>query len=49
VLQIRERAPNLSSFVVFTFGLVVESIKEFGGASQGIKALVELNPLIGEF
>ncbi len=33
VLRARERAPTLSPFAIFTFGLVVESIKEFGGAS----------------
>jgi hypothetical protein len=33
VLRARERAPILSPFVVFTFGLVVESIREFGVAS----------------
>ncbi len=31
VLWVRERAPTPSFFVVFTFGLSVESIKEFGG------------------
>ncbi len=34
VLQARERAPILSPSNVFTFRLVVESIKEFGGASH---------------
>jgi hypothetical protein len=34
VLQAKECAPTLSLFVVFTFGLIVESIKEFGGASK---------------
>jgi hypothetical protein len=33
VLRVKECAPTLSPFVVFTFGLIVESIKEFGGAS----------------
>jgi hypothetical protein len=33
VLQAKERAPTLSPFVVFTFGLLVESIKELGGVS----------------
>jgi hypothetical protein len=33
VLQAREHAPTPSSSIVFTFGLVVESIKELGGAS----------------
>jgi hypothetical protein len=35
VLQVKERAPTLSLFVVFIFGLIIESIKELGGASQG--------------
>jgi hypothetical protein len=35
VLRARERAPIASPFVVFTFGLVVESIQEFRGASIG--------------
>jgi hypothetical protein len=38
-----------SSFVVFTFGLKVESIKEFGNASHGIRALVEVDSPTGEF
>jgi hypothetical protein len=33
VLQTKEHALTPSPFVVFTFGLVVESIKELGGAS----------------
>jgi hypothetical protein len=33
VLQVKERAPTPFPSVVFTFGLVVESIKEFRGAS----------------
>jgi hypothetical protein len=32
MLQARELAPT-PPFVVFTFGLIVESIKELGGAS----------------
>jgi hypothetical protein len=48
MLQAKERTPTPPS-VVFTFGLIVESIKELGGASQGIIALIELNPPIGEF
>jgi hypothetical protein len=32
MLRARERAPILFPFPVFTFILVVESIKEFGGA-----------------
>ncbi len=35
VLQTKERTPTLSS-IVFTFGLVIESIKELGGASLQI-------------
>jgi len=42
--------PELITLPLFSpFGLVVESIKEFGGASHGIKALVEFDPPIGEF
>jgi hypothetical protein len=48
VLQARERTPTLH-VVVFIFGLVIMSIKELGGASHGIRALVELDPLVGEF
>jgi hypothetical protein len=33
MLQAKERAPTPSPFVVFTFGLIVESIKELEGAS----------------
>jgi hypothetical protein len=33
MLQAKERAPTPFSFDVFTFGLVVESIKELGSAS----------------
>jgi hypothetical protein len=32
MLQAKEHAPTLSPFDVFTFGLIVESIKELGGA-----------------
>jgi hypothetical protein len=32
VLQVRERTPPPSPFVVFTFGLTVESIEEFRGS-----------------
>jgi hypothetical protein len=34
VLQAMERAPVPSPFVVFIFGLVVESIKELWGVSK---------------
>jgi hypothetical protein len=33
MLRTRERTPTLFPSVVFTFGLIVESIKELGGAS----------------
>jgi hypothetical protein len=33
VLPTKERTPILYPFIVFTFGLIVESIKEFGGVS----------------
>jgi hypothetical protein len=34
MLRTRERPPILYPFVVFTFGLIVESIQKFGGASK---------------
>jgi hypothetical protein len=40
VLWTRERALILSPFVVFTFGLAVESIMELGGASKSFKWLI---------
>jgi hypothetical protein len=49
VLRVKECAPTPSLSIVFTLGLTIESIKELGGASHGIKALVELDPPIGEF
>jgi hypothetical protein len=49
VLWTRECAPTFFPSIVITFGLTIESIKELGGASHGIKALVELDPPIGEF
>jgi hypothetical protein len=33
MLQAKKHAPTPSPSIVFTFGLVVESIKELGGAS----------------
>jgi len=39
VLRIREHTPIPYPFVVFTFGLAVESIKEFGGASLTLMRL----------
>jgi hypothetical protein len=33
VLRAKEHAPTFSSYDVFTFGLVVESVKELEGAS----------------
>jgi hypothetical protein len=36
VLRARERTPTPFPFVVFTFGLIIESIKELGGASYDI-------------
>jgi hypothetical protein len=35
VLRAKQRTLIPSSFVVFTFGLIVKSIKELGGASLG--------------
>ncbi len=37
MLQARERNPTPSPSTIFTFGLTVESIKEFGGASPSKK------------
>ncbi len=37
MLQAREHALIPSPYVVFTFGLAIESIKEFGGASITIQ------------
>jgi hypothetical protein len=52
VLRTRERTPTPYPFVVFTFGLAVESIKEFGGASldekigkKNIKHLIQYSIL----
>jgi hypothetical protein len=49
VLQAKEHTPTPYPFIVFTFGFEIESIKEFRGASHGIKALIELNPPVGTF
>jgi hypothetical protein len=35
VLRARKCAPTLSPFVVYTFGVAIESIEELGGASYG--------------
>jgi hypothetical protein len=40
VLQAKECAPTLSPFIVFTFGLAIESIKELRGASMGLVHIV---------
>jgi hypothetical protein len=50
VLQARERIPTPYPFVIFTFGLIVESIKEFGGVStqfsyDWLKCLVFNKPI----
>jgi hypothetical protein len=39
MLRTKERAPT-PLFVVITFGLAVESIKELGGASQPIIVII---------
>ncbi len=49
VLRAREHAPTPYPFIVFTFGLAVKSIQELGGASHGIRVLVDLDPFIGKF
>jgi hypothetical protein len=38
MLQAREQAPTPSPSIVFTFRLVVESIKELGGVSFSLPA-----------
>jgi hypothetical protein len=42
MLQAKERAPIPYHFIVFTFGLVIESIKEFGGASFVVTNIIKL-------
>jgi hypothetical protein len=37
VLRAKEHAPTFFPFVVFTFGLVVESIKELGGVLEVLR------------
>jgi hypothetical protein len=49
VLRTKERTLVPCLFIVFTFGLAIKSVEEFGGVSHGIRALVELDPPIGEF
>jgi hypothetical protein len=45
VLRARERAPTPYPFIVFTFKLAIESIKEFGGASSNpIVKCKKINP-----
>jgi hypothetical protein len=39
MLQAKERTPTPSPFVVFTFRLTVEFIKEFGGVSLKVYTL----------
>jgi hypothetical protein len=41
--------PGYLLFRFFHFRFTFESIKEFGSTSHGIRALVELDPLIGKF
>jgi hypothetical protein len=36
MLRTKKRTPTLSPFIVFTFELEVESIKELGGALEGL-------------
>ncbi len=45
VLRAREHTPTPYSSVVFTFGLVVESIKEFGGMLMKSMDTLSHNPL----
>ncbi len=44
MLRARERTPTPYPSIVFTFGLVVESIKEFGGVSNGSKGCITMCP-----
>jgi hypothetical protein len=44
MLRAKECTPIFFPSFVFTFGLVVESIKEFGGASQLIMESHNKNP-----
>ncbi len=48
VLRAKKCAPIICFFCL-QFGLTFETIKEFGGVSHGIRASVELDPLIGKF
>jgi hypothetical protein len=48
MLQAKEHAPTPFPFIIFTFGLVVESIKELAGASScqfGLKSRGGLGPI----
>jgi len=49
VLQARERTPTPFPYVVVTFGLAIKFIKELGGVSHGIRAMLEFDPPIREF
>jgi hypothetical protein len=40
VLRAKKHTPTSYPFVVFTFGLIVEFIKEFGGASIMVQNMV---------
>jgi hypothetical protein len=46
VLQARERTPTSFPFNVFTFGLIVESIKELRGALAGIDDTMVVDSII---
>jgi hypothetical protein len=46
MLQAREHAPTPYFSIIFTFGLVVEFIKEFGGASYKTLSIVRIHVLI---
>jgi hypothetical protein len=49
VLQAREHAPTPYYFVIFTFGLTVESIKELRGASIVIAISLGSNGIMNVF
>jgi hypothetical protein len=49
MLRIKERAPIPYSFVIFTFGFVIESIKELGGALIVVAISLGTNGIVSVF
>jgi hypothetical protein len=43
MLIVRKNTPTLFPYVLFTFGLIVEFVKEFGGVSQVIHGAMEVD------